>query len=607
MKKPPLFSLPAVFPLNSFRSVSSDNDKSASGRQSGLVKKLAACLAIAAAGAASPAQTFTDVTAAAGLVYEQRSAIDCDDYASCEVPFMTGGAATADYDGDGWPDLLVTRLGAPDILYRNRGDGTFEDVTAGSGLDEFSFLSNGAAWADIDNDGDPDLYVTVAGGTRFYLFINDGAGHFTEEAVARGAAVETQQPHSGFSVAVGDYDRDGWLDLFTTEWAVKGNIPSHSRLLRNRGEAAPGFFDDVTIEAGVSLDAKGFFSQATRAFAPAFVDLDQDGWPDLAIAADFGTSKLFWNNGDGTFTDGTAAAGVGSDENGMGSTFGDYDADGDLDWFVTSIFDPEKTCLPAAVQCNWGNTGNRLYRNDGGRLFSDQTDAAGVRDGAWGWGTVFFDADNDGDLDLVMTNGMDMPDEMLMPPELDAAWERDRMRFWRNDGTGVMSEEGAEVGLDGDGNGKGLLAFDYDRDGDLDILVVNNPAGAVLYRNDRGNRRGWLRVRLRGTLSNRDGLGAKIRVQSTAGGRWQIRQVGVGSHYLGQSENTAHFGLGSLRVPVYRVEVVWPSGRRSRALCVSRNSTIEMVEPDGDDEPRLQRLTRLWGRTRMGAGAYRCR
>ncbi len=272
---------------------------------------------------------------------------------------MTGGAAVADVDGDGDLDLFVTRLDAHDLLFRNDGNGTFTDVTVASGLAAFNFQSNGAGFGDIDNDGDPDLVVVTIGdfddptNLRNYLFLNDGSGVFSEAAVARGTDATSVTSRTVWSVNFGDYDRDGWLDLHTTYWAFGA---ANSRLLRNRGAAQPGFFDDTTVAAGVEMP--GVF-----AFASTFTDLDGDAWPDLAVAADFGTSRLFWNNGDGSFTDGTVAAGVGTDENGMGSTFGDYDADGDLDWFVTSIRDPAETCETGP--CAWGYTGNRLYRNDG--------------------------------------------------------------------------------------------------------------------------------------------------------------------------------------------------------------------------------------------------
>ena len=557
---------------------------------------------------ASSAQAgFTDVTDAAGLggyvqfdpANPESECLTFPSPFSCETERLSGGAATADVDGDGWPDLYVTRLDAPDLLFRNRGDGTFEDFTTTAGLSGFDLQSNGANFADVDNDGDPDLYVLVVGlatdpvNSRFYLFINDGSGHFTEEAAVRGAAVASDENRGGFSVAVGDYDRDGFVDLYTTDWATDELDEPHGRLLRNRGVLAPGHFEDVTDAAGVRIDPDPACAAAstceTFGFAPAFVDLDGDGWLDLAVAADFGTSRLFWNDGDGTFTDGTVAAGVGTDENGMGSTFGDYDGDGDLDWFVTSIFDPDETCDQPGQQCNWGYTGNRLYRNLGGRLFEDATDEAGVRDGYWGWGAAFFDFDNDADLDLAMTNGVEFP--ILPEPQRSvyARFDPDPMRMWRNDGAGAMPEVSAGLGLTDLGSGKGLLTFDYDRDGDLDLFVANNAATGVLYRNDEDGGNEWLRVRIAGGPGfNADGIGAVVTLQADPGGPVQVRHVGASSHFLGESERTLHFGLGDHPGPIHQLTATWPGLGTAIFGTVAVNQEIVLVppvgQPDGDGD-----------------------
>lgn len=514
------------------------------------------------------ATVFADVTDAAGLVYIQdtlRPNGSCLLGSMCAAERQTGGVAAADYDNDGFIDLYVTRLNAPDILFRNLGNGRFEDRTREAGLHEFDLRSNGAVWFDSDNDGDLDLYVTTVADTRFYMFVNDGRGRFTEEAVGRGAAVNSAYQHIGYSVAVGDYDRDGWLDLHINEWGsslLLDGLPSHARLLRNRGPAAPGHFEDVTVEAGVALE--DVQSQLDRdpispslgppkgpfAFASTFVDLDSDGWPDLAIASDNGHSRLFWNNGDGTFTDGTLSAKVGTDKSGMGSTFGDYDGDGDLDWFVTAIYAEFDLC--EGKHCDIRKaTGNRLYRNEGGRLFSDVTDVAGVRNGGWGWGAVFLDYDNDGDLDLAMVGGMHHSDD-LSESELDYP------RLWQNDGNGSMTEIARGVGLGQRSAAKGLIALDYDDDGDLDLFVVNNAGSPSLYRNDGGNTNSWLRIRLVDDKSNSTPIGATIEVTPKTGGRSQIRQMGVSSHFLGQSELVAHFGLGAHESTVDTVTITWP-------------------------------------------------
>ena len=516
---------------------------------------------------------FTDVSTSAGLGgFQQRpDTSDCliFDGFRCEMELMSGGAAVADINGDGWSDVLLTRVDGRDGLFLNRGDGTFIDVAERAGL-EAGLQSNGAVFGDIDNDGDPDLFVTVFGAdgedasdinVHHRLYVNDGRGRFSEESIARNVALLGPGPVNGWTATFGDYDRDGWIDLSVTQWADDDVL--RGRLLRNRGAAAPGHFEDVTDLAGVS-------QEGVYAFATTFVDLDEDGWQDLAIAGDFGTSRLFWNNGDGTFTDGTLRSGVGTDENGMGSTFGDFDLDGDLDWFVTSIYDPLRTCETG--DCAWLFSGNRLYRNEGGRRFSDATDFAGVRDGAWGWGAAFFDFDNDCDLDLVQTNGVRFNTPLVAP------FVNDKTRMWINDGTGSMNEIAVRSGIDDSGSGKGLVTLDYDRDGDLDVLIVQNSGTPLLLRNDGGDRRSWIQVEVQGTITNADGLGARVRIWADVQSEPLVREIGVSEHFLGQGEPIAHFGLGADRT-VDRIEVFFPVSGTTRVLRdVAAGQRITIVE-----------------------------
>ena len=509
---------------------------------------------------------FVDATAEAGLTFDGHPATS---------------AAAGDFDRDGWVDLYIVDRRASGRLYRNLGDGSFADVSLDSGLDTTSAGGVGPVWGDIDNDGDLDLYLTTNGNDqlRYRLFVNDGAGRFTEEARERGAAIETEHPHRGFSATFGDFDGDGYLDIHTTEWSPSlvgtEGLLAHARLLRNRGAERPGHFVDVTAAAGVDLeeDPFGFGLLISLSFASRFADLDDDGWPDLAVTSDFGTSRLFWNNGDGTFLNGTAAAGVGTDENGMGSAIDDFDGDGRLDWFVSSIFETDPRCARTQFICGWGTTGNRLYRNLGDRRFADATDAAGVRNGYWGWGSSFLDFDNDGDLDLVMTNGT------LEEAADDSPFRTDPMRLWRNE-RGTMVEMSDSAGIRSTAAGKGLLVFDYDGDGDVDIFVGNDDAPPILYRNERGNELDWLRVDVQGHTSNRDGLGARVTVQAREHGPIQVREINAGSNFLGQSETTAHFGLGGGTAAVHEVRVRWPATGRERIFTeVPRRTTLVAVEP----------------------------
>jgi len=515
--------------------------------------------------------TFTNATVQAGISYFQGPPID--PLGTPEVTGMTGGAAAGDFDGDGWVDLFVTRSNDTDILYRNLGNGQFADVTTSAfGSSPLNVTTNGAAWGDIDNDGDLDLYVTTIGYNQHLLYINAGDGTFSEQAVARGAAVsDGAELTNGTGIALGDYDRDGYLDVFVGQWRPNvASGPLQSRLLHNDGTNQPGNFSDTTDAAGVSLElTSGPKAGGSYSFSPRFADLDGDRNPDLAITSDFGTSRLFWNEGPDAptqFSDGTLAAGTNTGQNDMGSTIGDIDGDGKLDWFITDIYrDPLANAHP---------NGNRLFRNEGSRQFSDTTDAAGVRNGDWGWGTAMLDYDNDGDLDITLTNGFIDGGQFLNDP----------MRLWDNDGTGQFTEIGAATGVSDTGQGRGLLTFDYDHDSDLDIFVVNNGNQPVLLRNDGGNNNGFLRIRTVGTLSNRDGIGALIQVTPDIQqpGEQMVWEVNAGTHYLAQSEFIAHFGLGSAVQSVDKVLILWPSGVQQMLLNIPADTLTSVVELAGD-------------------------
>lgn len=515
--------------------------------------------------------TFQDVSADAQLDFLHWDGVVPSDTSDVVVGllYMVAGVAAGDFDRDGWVDLFVTRLNAPSLLLRNLQNGTFENVGAERGINLTAYAT-GCAWADVDNDGDLDLYVlTMKPSLRNYFYVNDGTGHFTEDAANRGLLLAggVDDPRQFISASFGDYDLDGQLDLYVTKWAE--SIPDN-RLFHNEGQ---GYFIDATISAQL-------LAGDSWQFTPRFSDIDGDGWVDLLVASDFGQTRLYLNQADGTFSDITASASVGTDENGMGATTGDLDNDGDLDWFVTSIFDPDEIC--EAINCGWKYSGNRLYRNDGLALFGDATDFSGVRDGGWGWGTSFLDYDNDGDLDLAMTNGVIFPWHPF-----EDVFNTDPVRLWRNDGPGAMVDAGAATGFVDTRSGKGMAVFDYDRDGDLDLFIANNADFPVLYRNDGGEANDYLRIRLIGRQTNRDGIGARVFVLPTPDGTEQMREVSASSNYMSHNEMTSHFGLGSSAGIIHRVRVEWPrSGFATTLSDVAVNQTITVVEPrfgDCDD------------------------
>ena len=540
---------------------------------------------------------FTNVTSSAGVSYQQNaSSVPIDEPMTT---IMTGGAGARDYDGDGWVDLYVTRYNSTDILFRNLGnDGNgvhqgFSNVTnaAFPGANKINAHTNGVSWGDVDNDGDPDLYVTGNNQDRHFFYLNNGDGTFTEDGVSRGASLsETPDLKFGTSTSFADYDRDGYLDMYTSEWRLNSNPVSaqtgipHSRLLKNQGASAPGHFTDETIAAGVVpiIAPAG----VAKSFTPKWSDFDQDGHIDLFVATDFTKSRLYWNNGDGTFSDGTDVAGVGTGDTDMGATVGDYNGDGLLDIFVTDIYD-DVTAPPNVI-----NDGNRLFLNNGDRTFTDATDTGGVRNGKWGWGTSWLDSDNDSDLDLVMTNGMNRPSQFGF---IHPSFGNDPIRFWRNDGNGMFTQRASQEGLFDTGAGKGLLVFDYDNDGDEDIFIANTMGQPVLYRNDQATGNDWLRIDVEGTTwasegtgpkTNRDGVGALISVtrDTTNPTDVLLREISASSNFLAQNEPTAHFGLGDLgaETTVDRIEVLFPSGELVVLTDVAVNQTIKIREIAGD-------------------------
>jgi len=400
----------------------------------------------------------------------------------------------SDVDGDGWLDLLIGGInGSKPSLFRNRGDSTFKDVTSGSGL------------IDIDDS---------------------------------------------FSSTFGDYDLDGDLDIFISHW-LSNALGGY--LWRNNGDF---IFTDVSEYAGIPINTMNDFTSN-------FADIDNDGWPDLLIAADFGTSRVFLNNGDGSFMDVTTS--VISDENGMGAAVGDYDNDGDLDWFVSSIHDAN-----LETDENWGDSGNRLYRNLGDGTFEDATDEAGVRFGHWGWGSCFADFNNDGTLDLFHVNGWESVGVFET-----VLFQNDPSRLFISNGDGTFTERSVELGLVDQGQGRGIVCFDYDRDGDLDIFVANNQQSPGLFRNDGGNNLNFMNVKLKGDAPNTEAVGARIYLSIAE--VTQMRELRVGSNFLSQNPVEVHFGVGKAKI-IDEIRIVWPSGKNTVLNEVEVNQFLVISE-----------------------------
>lgn len=537
-------------------------------------------------GPAPPGRYFEEITHKTGIDYSQFKGYKCFDPVICGPDFMTGGVAVADFDSDGNPDLLVTRIDATPILYRNNGDGTFADVSDETGIAEEPKVmrSNGAAWADLENKGCPDLILTSVHDHRNYLFVNDCKGRFRELGVERGLAYprETESVY-GFGIALGDYDRDGYLDVMLGEWrydAIFPGAPSNTRLLRNLGANRPGYFEDTTEIAGITVATTGDWLPGHFVFSPVFADLDRDGFQDIYLGADFNQGQLFWNNGNGSFVEGTRSARVDSDENGMGVAIADFDRDGMPDIFVSSIYQEDSACGERVLEREfcalWGTTGNRLYRNRGNRVFDDATDESGVRDGAWGWGSMPIDLENKGAFDIAQTAGQFWPFQGMGADR----FHDDPTRLWRNNGSGQFRDIAAEAGVAATKRGKGLAILDIDSDGFQDLIVAENSGRLRIFRNLATRaENGWLQIIPRGTRSNRDGIGVVVTVTASPSAIPQYQELIGGSIYLGQSERILHFGLGPGSEPVSEIVLYWPITGCSQVMRdVPRNSRIVVEE-----------------------------
>ncbi len=524
---------------------------------------------------------LTDVTSSAGIRFRHNSGA----FGGKFLPETLGsGCAFLDYDGDGWQDiLLINGMDWPGhrnqkstlALYRNNRNGTFTEVTHSAGLDGAEMYGMGVAVGDYNNDGFPDILVTCVGQNR--LFRNTGKGTFVDVTRSSGLGGRT-----GFSTSAlwFDYDRDGRLDLFVcnyVKWSPEHDVfcsldgkqksyctPEAYRgetcwLFHNRGD---GTFEDVTATSGI-------FDSSSKSLGVALLDYDQDGWPDLIVANDTQPNKLYRNNRNGTFKEVGVDAGIafstdGKARAGMGVDVADFSNSGTAGIAIT----------------NFDNEMLGLFRASGKGTYEDVAIQVGV--GAptkpmLGFGCAFADLDLDGALDLALANGH--IDDTVRNIRGNVGYAQPPQLFL-NQGKGTFRDVTLDMGPDFSKPkvGRGLAYGDFDRDGDLDLLLTTNNGPAYLFRNDQQSGNRSIRFQLVGTKSNRDAIGATVRIES--GGVSQSRMVKSGSSYLSQSELPLTFGLGN-RDQVERVVIQWPSGRTEEFKDLKAGRAYKCAESKG--------------------------
>ncbi|HZS97718.1 MAG TPA: CRTAC1 family protein [Terriglobales bacterium] len=523
---------------------------------------------------------LTDVTAAAGLDFHHNSGA----YGGKLLPETLGsGCAFLDYDADGWQDILLIngmdwpghqRQRSTLKLYRNNRNGTFTDVTRAAGL-EIEMYGMGVAVGDYNNDGFPDILITCVGQNR--LFRNTGKGTFVD--VTQKSGLGKRQALSTSALWF-DYDRDGLLDLFVcnyVRWSTEHDVfcsldgkhksyctPEAYRgetswLFHNRGD---GTFEDVTAHSGI-------FDSSSKALGVAMLDFDRDGWPDLLVANDTQPNKLYRNQQNGTFRDVGMEAGIalsteGKARAGMGVDVGDFLNSG----------------MPGLAITNFDNEMIGMYRESKPGSYEDVSVQSGIglaSKNSLGFGCAFLDVNLDGWLDLAVANGH--IDETVRNIRGNVGYAQPPQLFLNN-GKGVFREVAGEAGAGFVQSkvGRGVACGDFDRDGDTDLLITTNNGPAYLYRNDQNSGNRSVRFRLVGTKSNRDAIGAEVRIE--CGGVTQSRLVKSGSSYLSQSELPVTFGVGK-RDSIDRAVILWPGGRSEEFKNLATGKAYECVEGKG--------------------------
>jgi hypothetical protein len=566
-------------------------------RKSAVVAVLGLSLAVWGFAEVEAKIRFADVSAKSGMQMMHHTRHFNGPEADVLRMFTSGGAAAAvyDYDGDGFDDIFVTDSdnGKPNHLFHNNGNMTFTDVAVQAGVakgNEPNTIVADALWFDYDNDGREDLLVARFGTP--ILYHNEGNGKFRDVSATSGL----NKFGNTIAAIAFDYDNDGYLDI------MLGNYFKPVNLLELKDpHVLPNDLDNAVNGGGVTLwhnTGKGSFVEVTEkagfgkhtgwTLDLGHGDFNNDGYQDVYLACDYGTDRIFINNGDGTFKETTEKATGFDTRKGMNVDIADYDNDGWLDIYVTNITDEYmKEC-------------NMLWHNNHDGTFTDVSRETNTCETLWGWAAKFGDFDNDGWQDLFVVNGLrsgskenyipvlvnlittpgvDFTDVRLWPKIGDMTWSGyQKKKLFRNLGGQTFKEISGEAGVDNDKDGRGIAMGDFDNDGKLDIFETNADQLPIFYRGVTEGGGNWIQFKLTGTKSNRDAIGARITLR--AGGLTQIHEIDGGNGYAGQSMRRAHFGIGKAS-KVDAVEIHWPSGAKEKIANVAINKINKITEGKG--------------------------
>jgi hypothetical protein len=502
-----------------------------------------------------------------------------NDYAVLLSLENIGSAAAADINKDGYDDLIVYRgIAQGPSVFLGASDGQFTEATNDMGLsNDIGGVLHGIGLADLDGDDDFDLVLTGRKRSEDGGFLT--AGFMDVYEMDQGSWLKVEQGdtvgRSAYSTSFADYDADGKLDIFVSSWAILLDS-KEDFLWKNTG-------DLVFVGQGSSSSITGLLPSKDFSLTPISVDLNSNSWPDLVMVADFGKTQSIFNNGEGGYAS-DIFLGVPNffiDENGMGAAAADYDNDGDLDVFVSSIYD--EIVLPFGKK----RTGNRLYQNDGSGRLVDVSEDAGIRDGGWGWGSCAADFNNDGHIDIFHTNGfgsLEVQRKFTFPGLYDAPMA-DKSRLFMSNGNGGFIESAVISGIDDDGQGRGVICFDYERDGDIDIFISPNSGSPKLYKNQLNHTEKRLVIELKDRkTANTQAIGAKLRLTNNGDAEvlplLQFREVQANSNYLSQNPTKQFFGLGKSGIE-HDLEITWPRPILEKTIIkgISPNQCVKITRP----------------------------